>query len=186
MLTDALTRLNESIGAMSRRERYAVAAAGVVFGVFIVFQFMIFPVLEAKDGLSEKLVNEKNNLQEYIALQAEYNSIKSKTARLTTGNGDRGETFTLFSFLDKLAGEAGVKDTITYMKPSTAETVNGNVTLSIVEMKLEMVNLGALASYLHKIETSANMVFVKRLSVTKNEGKRTGVDAVMRVETVKG
>jgi len=51
-------------------------------------------------------------------------------------------------------------------------------------MKLQMISMEQLITYLHAVETSPNMVNVRRLSISR-AGKDKGViDAVMEFETV--
>ncbi len=69
------------------------------------------------------------------------------------------------------------------MKPSTSVKEDSGLKISRVELKLQEVTLKDLTAYLFKVETSKNMVIVKRLSITKI-GKDTGlVSAVLQVET---
>jgi general secretion pathway protein M len=92
--------------------------------------------------------------------------------------------FTLFSFLDKLAGETGVKNRISYMKPSSVAGENSGVKLSKVEMKLQGININDLVSYLYGIENSENMVVVRRLSITKAGQGNDLLSVVIQVETI--
>jgi general secretion pathway protein M len=95
----------------------------------------------------------------------------------------RSSGFTLFSFLDTLAGQVGLKDRIAYMKPSKTTLENTPYTLSVVETKLQNITMKQLTSYLYRIETSNNLVRVKGLSISKT-GKQAGtVDAVLLAET---
>jgi general secretion pathway protein M len=96
----------------------------------------------------------------------------------------RPKGFTLFSFLDQLAGQAGLKDNIDYMKPTTTTHENSPYKTSVVETKLKAVTLERLTAYIYMIETSSNMVSLKRLSISK-KSKQTGyVDAVLLAETI--
>ena len=61
---------------------------------------------------------------------------------------------------------------------------DGPYKLSLVEMKLQGVNLEQLSGYLYRIETSPNMVAVKRLSVTKTGKAAEMLTAVLQVETL--
>jgi general secretion pathway protein M len=121
-----------------------------------------------------------------LSVRKEVAVVSLKMHDAVNGLDGREENFTLFSFLDRLAGESGVKDSITYMKPSTEESEQGNRRLSLVEVKLEAVSLESLVSYIYMIETSRSMVFVKRLSISRQEKDIGGVDAVMQVVTVAG
>jgi hypothetical protein len=53
-------------------------------------------------------------------------------------------------------------------------------------MKLEGIDLEQLVRYLYSVESSPEMVFVNRLSVSKGEGGSGTIDAVMQVETIEG
>jgi general secretion pathway protein M len=70
------------------------------------------------------------------------------------------------------------------MKPSTTVQKNSPYKVSQVEMKLQGLTLQQLTTYLYMVETSKNMIYVKRLSIVKT-GKQEGfIDAVLQVETV--
>ena len=90
----------------------------------------------------------------------------------------------MFSFLDQLAGEAGVKDRISYMKPSTKVEKNSPYKISRVEMKLDAITLKQLTTYLYGVETSKNMVDIKRISISKKDKKQGLLTAVLQVETL--
>ena len=95
----------------------------------------------------------------------------------------RERGFTLFAFLDRLAGETGLKDKIIYMKPSTTRQKLQKYKTSVVEMKLQGINLKDLTAYLYRVETSKNIVFIKRLSISKTDQGQGLINAVMTVET---
>lgn len=169
---------------LNRRERIFVYSAVVFIAVFSLVQFVIIPLSGQQARLEQKLAGEKEKLRQMSSLREEVSTFSNKMHNAMTGLNRREENFTLFSFLDRLAGDSGVKDTITYMKPSMESSEQGNQRLSLVEMKLEAVNLENLVSYIYKIETSQSMVFVRRLSISRQEKDAGGVDAVMQVVTV--
>ena len=117
------------------------------------------------------------------ALRSEYDAITRKAHLSKSRFAKRQKGFTLFSFLDKLAGETGIKANITYMKPSTSAQKTSPIKLSKVEMKLQTITIKQLAAYMHRVETSESTVSIKRLSISKT-GKQEGfIDAVLQVET---
>ena len=171
---------------MNRRERIFVFSAVVFIVVYALLQFVVIPLSGEQARLEQKLTGEKEELRQMTSLREEVSASSNKMHNAMTGLSRREANFTLFSFLDRLAGDSGVKDNITYMKPSMEESEQGNQRLSLVEMKLEAVNLENLVSYIYKIETAQSMVFVKRLSISRQEKDIGGVDAVMQVVTVAG
>jgi general secretion pathway protein M len=83
-----------------------------------------------------------------------------------------------------LAGEAGIKENIAYMKPSTTVQKESAYKISLVEMKLTGITMEQMTLFLHKIETSNNMVSVKRLSLTKPDETQQRLNAVLQVQTL--
>ncbi len=168
---------------LARREKYSLYALSVVICLFVVFQFLVFPSLDKRERLKRTLQAKTDILEKMTALQSEYNTIKKRTELSKSRFAKRDTGFTLFSFLDKLTGKAGIKNHVTYMKPSTSVQKNSPFKISQVEMKLQGLTLQQLTSYLHMVETSKNMANIKRLSISKT-GKQEGfIDAVLQVET---
>ena len=168
---------------LTRREKYSLYAASGIICLFIIMQFIVLPVFHKQDRLERSLKVKTEILQNMIALKSEHDAIIQRTDLSKGHFENRAKGFTLFSFLDKLSGKAGIKDHITYMKPSTTVQKNSPYKTSLVEMKLRGLTLQQLTAYLHVVETSKNMVIVKRLSISKS-GKEEGfIDAVLQVET---
>ena len=168
---------------ITKREKYAIALAAAVLVVFGVTQLIVLPFVESRRNLERQLDFKTRTLQEMQRLKAEYEMLEIKADQASRDLTRRRPGFTLFSFLDELAGRAGLKDRIAYMKPSTTAAENSPYKISIVETKLQAVTMKQLTAYLYSIETSMNMVRVTKLSITKT-GQQTGfVDAVLLVET---
>ena len=168
---------------LARREKYSIYALSGVICLFVVFQFIVFPFLDKKERLKRTLQAKTDILEKMTALQSEYNTIKKRTELSKSNFAKRDTSFTLFSFLDKLTGKAGIKNHVTYMKPSTSVQKNSPFKISQVEMKLQGLTLQQLTSYLHMVETSKNMVNIKRLSISKTGKLENLIDAVLQVET---
>jgi general secretion pathway protein M len=169
---------------LSKREKLILAAAACAIGLFGLVQLVVVPVFDKRDRMRSTLQAKTVVLQEMRQLQSEYNSVTQRSAQAKARFDRRSSGFTLFSFLDKLAGEAGVKDRITYMKPSKTVQKNNSYKLSRVEMKLEGITLEQLTTYLYGVETSENMVSVSKISVSKKDNKQGLLNAVLLVETV--
>lgn len=69
------------------------------------------------------------------------------------------------------------------MRPSTSKPKDSPYEISQVEMKLQSITMEQLTTYLHKVETSKDIVFVKRLSVSKDSKQEGFINAVLQVET---
>ena len=169
---------------VTKREKYAVWLAGGLIAAVIVSQAVVSPLVDSRRQLNRQLAAQARALQEMHVLKAEYEDIK-KSADAERGKmSGRSQGFTLFSFLDTLAGQVGLKDRIAYMKPSKTTLENSPYSMSVVETKLQSITMKQLTAYLYRIETSQNVVRVKGLSISKS-GKQDGtVDAVLMAETL--
>jgi general secretion pathway protein M len=169
---------------LNRREKYIIYGAGCILGMLIVVQLAIVPFFENGKQLQRDLQRKKVELGEMQRLQAEYQTLKEKLQLSEVRFKQREKGFTLFSFLDQLAGQAGIKDRISYMKPSKTAQKNSNYVMSRVEMKLDDITLQQLTTYLYGVETSKNMVLVTRLSISKKEKREGLIDVILQVESV--
>ncbi|MGB5619510.1 MAG: type II secretion system protein GspM [Desulfobacterales bacterium] len=168
---------------ITKREKYAVWIASALIAVVILMQVIIFPLVDKRQQLNRQIEVQTQTLKEMLVLKEDYEGTK-KIADSEIGRmAGRSSGFTLFSFLDTLAGQVGLKDRIAYMKPSKTTLENTPYNLSVVETKLQNITMKQLTSYLYRIETSNNLVRVKGLSISKT-GKQAGtVDAVLLAET---
>ena len=171
---------------LNRREKYIIYGAGCLIGLLIIIHFVITPFIENKNQMQRNLQTKKTELEEMRRLQAEHKALKAKLQLSQTSIDQREKEFTLYSFMNQLAGQAGIKDRISYMKPTTTVQKNSNYKLSRVELKLDAVTLEQLTNYLYGIETSKNMIIVKKLSISKKEKNEGLVNVILQVETVEG
>ncbi len=171
-----------NLNRLNKRERYAIFAAAAFVLLFVVVEFIVAPIMDRQQRLETAIRQKQATLTDMQRMKLEYEALKNENERFKRNFSDRPEGFTLFSFLDALAGEAGVKDNIAYMKPSKSRPKNSPYNLSMVELKLQEINIKQLTPYLHMIETSKNMVFIRRISITKT-GKEGMIDAILQVET---
>jgi general secretion pathway protein M len=69
------------------------------------------------------------------------------------------------------------------MKPSSTNLKGSPYSLSIVEMKINNLTMEQLVNFLQGVETSQDMIWVKRVSLAKGEKEGQLIDAVLQVET---
>ncbi|HUU39448.1 MAG TPA: hypothetical protein VMW42_00760 [Desulfatiglandales bacterium] len=167
---------------LAKREKYLVSAAVIFIGTFLLIQFIILPFFESRRRLLRGIDSKEEGLKEIARLSSEYRKYQKDSRGIQQMLDSRKEGFTLFSFLDTTAGDAGVKPYIKYMKPSTS-TGSGMYKESLVEMKLEAITLEQLTGYLYRIESPDDIVSIKRISITENKKKYEYLDAVLQVLT---
>ena len=169
---------------LNKREKYAVYAASGLIAFFLLIQVIISPIINKRERLTRALQAKTKILEEMRILQSEYGIIGERAGLSKKRFQARSNDFTLFSFLDRLADKSGIKNHITYMKPSTSAREKSGYKVSKVEMKLQSITLKQLTAYLHGVETSKNVVSIKRISIVKTGIKEGYVNAVLQIETV--
>jgi len=169
---------------LNRRDKYIVYGVGCLLGLLIIVQFIIRPFFDNRKRLERTLQTRKVELEQMRELQADYKALKGRMQLSQVRVNKRQEGFTLNSFLVQAAGQVGIKDRISSMKPTTTAQKNSNFKVSRVEMKLDAISLEQLTAFLHGVETSPNMVMVKKLSVSKKDKKEGLINVIMQVETI--
>mgnify|MGYP005631409261 CR=1 FL=1 len=147
-------------------------------------QFLIFPFFEARNRLQRGVSAKEDGLKEIVRLSSEYNRYRRSSQGIKRVIAQRRKGFTLFSFLENRAGDAGIKTYIKYMKPSIS-TGAGPYKESQIEMKLEEITLRQLVDYLYRIESPDNVVSIKRISIKENKKKSGRLDAILQILTFK-
>ena len=167
---------------LAKREKYLVSFAACAIALFLIFQFLIFPFFEEKKRIQRSIRAREEGLKEIVRLRAEYQVHKKGFQDIKQILARREKGFTLFSFLEKAAGEAELKGHIKYMKPSDSQGT-GPYKESMVEMKLEGITLNQLVGYLYRIELPDELINIKRISISQNKKAPGYLDAIMQVMT---
>ena len=166
------------------RERLAVWIAGTALLIFLIVQLLIFPSIDRRARLKKEITTNELALQEITVLKAEYESLTRNSRNLGNQLNRRPRNFTLFSFIDKLAGQSGIKGNIEYMKPSTANLKNSAYTLSMVEMKVSSLTMKQLTDFLNGVENNETTVWIKRISIQRGDKNANLINTTLQVETI--
>lgn len=167
---------------LAKREKYVVMIASCFIIIFFLFQLFIFPFFEKRERLQKGILIKKKEFNEMGMLIAEYQTLQSNSKGIDNILAQRKKGFTLFSFLEQEAGAAQIKDHIKSMKPSTSKGTGPYKEL-MVEMDLNTLTLRQLVDYLYRIESSHDMILVKRISIAENKKAAGLLDAKLQVMT---
>ncbi len=166
--------------ALSRKDRRALGVGVSLLILFILVQFILFPLLDKRKRLERGIAAKEKGLVEMQEMQIRFHAFSTQTNTLEQRLSRRAAEFSLFSFLEKKAALAKVKETIAYMKPSDA-TGEGVLQQNMVEMKLKAINLKQLVSFLELVESPDNLVELKRISIQENKKQEGTLDVIMQV-----
>ena len=167
---------------VARREKYFIWIAVSFITVFLLFELVVFPFFDGRKRIERSIMAKEAGLAEIVAQSAVYRDLKQGARGIEETISSRNKGFTLFSFLEGAAGEAGVKDHIKYMKPSVSRGTGG-LEESTVEMKLEGIALKQLVGYLYHVESPEKAVSIKRISISESKREAGYLDAVLQVLT---
>ena len=167
---------------LNRREKAAMGIAGLILFSLAVTEWGILPLQARQASLQRAIEARTNDLSEMMALQSALLSVRALADWQAQRIKGRQPGFTLFSHMDGLAGKAGVKAQIAYMKPSTTVTDTGQ-RIDRVEIKLQGIAVDHLVGLVHGIEASDDPVWIRRLSISKAGKSDAGLVAVLQVET---
>lgn len=167
---------------LAKREKYFVSIAACAIALFFIAQYLVMPFFAKRERLQKGIKVKEAALAEMVKLSAEYKSLQKGSQSLEQLIAGREKGFTLFTFLEKAAGEVGVKERIKYMKPSTSKGT-GPYKESMVEMKLEGITLEQLAGYLHRVELPQKAIIIKRISVKQGVREAGSLEAVLQALT---
>ena len=166
--------------ALTPKDRRALVIGISALALFLLVQFVLFPLLDKRKRLNRGINIRQKGLVEMQEMQSRYTQLSRQSNTLEQLVSRRSGEFGLFSFLEKMAAEAEVKENIAYMKPSDA-TGDGELQQSMVEMKLNAINLKQLVSFLERIESPENIVELKRISIQENKKQEGTLDVIMQV-----
>ena len=168
---------------LGKREKYMVAGAGVVLGLFILLKGILFPFLDKRSHLERGIEAKQKALQEMLQLQKEYEYLKGGAQEILGALEERKKNFSLFAHLEKIAADTGIKDHIKYMKPSSS-VGSGPYVEATVEMKLVGISLEQLTQYLYFVEDPEKIIWIKRASIKTQKQPPRYLDVVLQVLTI--
>ena len=167
---------------LGKRER-TVLWIGIVFVLSIaLWSFAIKPALNHKASLKKNIKRYKNELVELAILKDDFRKMKEAELTAQRQIGQRGPGFKLFTFMNQLAKEAGVKKNVDTMRPSQAPIPDSPFKKSTVDIKLKGLSMEELSDYLFKIESSPKNVSIKRISITEAGKNNQLIDVGLQVE----
>jgi general secretion pathway protein M len=175
---------------LNYRERIAVCSALLLVSVLIIAEWGVFPVIRYRKTLDQEILTRALELEEIQKLQKTHALLTQNTEGIRSRLSLREKDFTLFSYLDRSAGNAGVKEHIAYMKPSGSDLQSSAFKFFQVEIKFQSITMHQLSSFLYGVETADRLVKVKKAAIVKSDFSKGGletrpyIDAILWVETI--
>ncbi len=168
---------------LNTREKIAVSVGGFCLLLFVVLQFLVFPLTEKRSKLVTGVATRQKSVADMRVMQERYQALSKQSGSIVALLAQRDVNFSLFSFLEKNADDSNVKEHIAYMKPSES-TENEQFKQSLVEMKLQAISLKQLVAFLEKTESPENLVAVDRITIQENTKEAATLDVTMQLVSI--
>ena len=167
---------------ITRRQLIWMAASMMV--ILALSQWLVRPLIGRRNKLASNIQRSEERMQELVHLERVYRQMQSENARVEKNLRERKRDFTLFTFLEGLAGREGVKRQIEFMRPSVKQ-LGGMHQEEQVEMRLKGVSLERLIPYLYHIEAAPEQVRIRRLTIRPNQRDQSQLEVTLVVVTRK-
>ncbi len=176
------SKIIEHWNKLGKKDRTVLAAALAVLLVFFIARLALFPYLDARKKLDRSIQANEKLLKEMVVLGSEYQVLHKGMEDIQKGILRRTPDFTLFSYLEKKAGDAGLRSNIKHMNPSRTP-ISGAYEEASVDIKLETITLGQLVKFLSNVESPEEVVRIKKLSVKKSPDNPEYLSVLVQVVT---
>jgi general secretion pathway protein M len=98
--------------ALTQKDRRALAIGIGTLVLFLLVQFVLFPLLDKRKRLDRGISTKQKGLVEMQEMQSRYHQLSMQSNTIEKRVSRRSGEFGLFSFLEKMAAEAKVKGNI--------------------------------------------------------------------------
>ena len=157
---------------------------GTVLVLLAVSLWIVRPILGQRRKLAVKIEQSEKRLQELISLERLYKEMQAESGRIESDLNQRARDFTLFAFLEGLAGRDGIKGQIEFMRPSVKQLSDKHQEEQ-VEMRFKGVSLERIIPYLYHIETAPEQVRIRRLTIRPQQRNPSELEVSLLVVTRK-
>ncbi len=163
------------INRLTPREKWIVIGGLAVLGLVFIWYALISPYFSTMANLDRRIAANQRNLTKVMRMSEQITRLRQQMAsadQRRTGNKP------LFSQVESLAEQTGVREQLLAMRPQPA-TTQGEFRQQLVEIRLEKLSLGQLVKLLHAVEYRSGGVQVKSLRVKPRFESRSELDVNM-------
>jgi len=151
---------------LSKQQQLTVAGGGGLVVVMLLVQLVILPFMEAKETVNQSIRKNEKTLAEMILLARDYQVLKRQAGKIQQALARRPQNFSLFSHLEKIAGDAGVKSSIKSINAAKG-SISGPYEELPVDIRLEKITLKQGTDFLYLLESPQDLIRIKKIVVTK-------------------
>lgn len=163
------------IDRLNPREKIVVLSGLVILVLILIWFALINPYLDSMTGLDRRIAIQKRSLTKSLQLQEQIAVLRQQ---LATVESQRRVNKPLFSEVESLTEQIGVREQLLSMRPQPAAT-QGEFRQQLVEIRLEKLSLVQLVKLLYAVEYRSGGIQVKALRVKPRFEDRSSLDVNM-------
>lgn len=167
---------------LDAKQRKLVAGAAILVLVALILEIVVFPFWAAKTKLVKAIQVNQKKLTELSKLDAEFTLQAAAMARAKSALASRGADFTLFAYLEKKAMQANVRGRIKQMNSSKG-IQSLSLEESLIDMKLEKITIKQLTDFLYFVESPADLVKIKKITINKMKESPEYLSAQLQISS---
>jgi general secretion pathway protein M len=167
---------------LTQSQKYTLLT-GLIFVVgALLVQFALFPYFDARQKVRNTISVSEKTLRELATLGAEYGILRQRSEEIRRVIERRPPGFALFSYLEKRAGDAGVKTSIKSINPLKS-TPAGAYEETAVEMRLDKLTMKQVTDFLYQVESREDLVRIRKMSIGKMKESPEYLSVLIQVYT---
>ena len=168
---------------LAGRERIAVWGGGAFLFILLFYHFVLAPVRGRIEILGGRIQGREEDLIEIVRLRNDYLALEENLEFVEEGLVSRGKDFNLFSFLERLTAESGIKERVFSMRPRERH-FSDYYKESLVEIRLKGIELSELVDYLYRIENPPRFLAINDLLLRPQRASPGKVEVSFEVSTL--
>lgn len=166
----------------NQREILFISSGLIVLIFLAVFFLVVEPLSDGRDKLKSINSRMSEDLAEMMHLASEYKELAAAKTQIKNEVKARDKNFAPFSFLETLARQAGLGQSIESITP-VASASDDNEKMAEFELRLKGIGLSQLVRFLYSIESSNKVLFVNTLHLKPRYMTPDTIDVTLRVST---
>jgi type II secretory pathway component PulM len=174
--------MNKFWNNLGAREKLTILAGMGIVILILVFQFAILPFWEERARVAKAIDAQENLLEEMNAQLAEYRVIKQDMDSIQRALASRPSNFTLYTFVERKAREAGVRPNVKAINPSRGVSA-GTYEETLADVSLEKITLRQLVQFLYQADSPHDAVRIRKLTVRKSLESPEYLSATVQLAT---
>jgi hypothetical protein len=167
---------------LTKSQKKIVAVVLAFVAGALLLQFALVPWFEAQQRLAGAIAASEKALRDITVLGTEYGVLRQRSEEIRGIIAKRPPGFALFSYLERKAGEAGVKGNIRSINPLKA-TPTGAYEEAAVEIKLDKLTMKQMTDFFYLVESPEEMIRVRKASIVKMKENPEYISALIQVFT---